>query len=357
MKTTLSLVLLTLFLTVASYPFESKLSLIRSIGDDARDEYTFFLITDAVLSDKKDIYVIDHKGYCVSKFNWDGVFQKRVGQRGKGPGDFASLKSIQFFNNRLHILDWKNRRIASTNTDLDEFQYLRYLTFKYNGDRFKNVPGEIILLEDNRFLGISSLYTNGIGRLFIYDSQGNIEKTFLNDLPIKKSTIDESPSNLLMLSRVAAAVNPKNREIMATFSFPDNEIVFYLFNMSGDLLKSFSYKQDKCFHFPTPLLNRTIKGNAGVNFSVVETIHPSDDFFLVFLTEMQDIKELGHSLDGKGEYFLLVFDKGGKFLHKRKMEKPLTIYHISSDGYVLAKDATGEEDIEKLLIYKLELKK
>ena len=66
---------------------------------------------------------------------------------------------------------------------------------------------------------------------------------------------------------------------------------------------------------------------------------------------------MGPSIADKREDFLLVFGKDGTFLHKAKMEKPLMIFHISSDGYVLAKDATGDEEIEKLLIYKLELKK
>ena len=53
----------------------------------------------------------------------------------------------------------------------------------------------------------------------------------------------------------------------------------------------------------------------------------------------------------------MVFDSDGNFVKKVPMMKGLQILHISKDGYVLAKDVNEDDEVLKLLIYKLEITK
>ena len=359
MRYILLIILIALCLPSIGLPFETNLKFIRSIGDDESDEYTFFMISGAVLSNEKDIFVIDPKGYCVSKYSWDGVFKKRVGQLGRGPMDFMSLNSIRFFNKRLYIVDSKNRRISSLDTDLGDFQSINYLNLKYKGKIFFRIPGDIIVLGNDRFLGYSLLTTENESKehLFIFDSKGKVEKVFFDHMPTKEPLSIQKTSVNIILSKVSVGVDHKQGTIIVTPSFPGNTVDFHLFDLMGNSLKTFSYKQENNFRFPMALINKTTKKGEKVDFSMIETVSIFDDYFLVLFVEVEGAEELGPSLEGKLKYYLLIFDKDGEFRHKTCLEKPLLIYHISPEGYVLAKDATGDDEVEKLLIYKLELKK
>jgi hypothetical protein len=70
------------------------------------------------------------------------------------------------------------------------------------------------------------------------------------------------------------------------------------------------------------------------------------------------VKEIGSRASNrdKTRYYYMLLDKNGSLLSKSPMKQPLHIYHISPEGYVLAKSADDEVEVEKLLIYKLELK-
>ena len=76
-----------ILICICSYAKELDLKLVRTIGDE-REDYTFFSISSVVASEDKDIYVIDSQGNFLAKYTWDGLFKKRIGRKGRGPGDF-----------------------------------------------------------------------------------------------------------------------------------------------------------------------------------------------------------------------------------------------------------------------------
>lgn len=348
--------LLILFVTIAGYPFESKLTLIRSIGDDEHEEYTFFFLADAVISNKKEIFVVDPKGVCITKYNWDGTFVKRTGKKGKGPNDYIFPNRIQSFENRLYILDWRNFRIASVNTDLEDFKSISFRYLEYKNNWLKEWPNDFVVLDNERFLGFFPLYKKERGQMFIFNSHGKVEKIFFNDAPSEESNLKETFKHIF-LSKVSSGVNYKTGRILVTFAFPGNPIDFFLFSLKGDLLTKFSFKQEKNFEFPAELLKHKVEKGVKVDFSMIDSIHSFENYFLVFLIEVRGAEEMGHSLEKKMEYFCLFFDKAGNFIYKEKLDESIHVLHVSPDGYILAKLSNPEDDVEKLLIYKLNIHK
>lgn len=58
-----------------------------------------------------NIYVVDSKANCIFKFDTFGRFEKRLGRRGAGPGEFQSSNLISVSENNLVISDLRNGRI------------------------------------------------------------------------------------------------------------------------------------------------------------------------------------------------------------------------------------------------------
>lgn len=348
-------------LSILIYPFEVDLRSIRSIGDDESDEYTFFLLMDAVLSDNKDIFVIDLKGYCISKYNWEGIFQKRVGQHGAGPKDFKTLNKIRFLNNRLFVLDKDNIRIASFGPDLEDFSYLNLRYFKRSSKQYHFLILNCEVLGQDRFL-FSATGKDMEGNKLVISKGNEAEKIFHQYHPFDKSLIKENVMLSILIEPVIG-IDQKSKRFIVTVKFPGNEIAFFIYDFNGNLIKKASIFQDKNFVFPLKLFDRSRVGNgSGSNeaydFTAIESIHSYGDYFIVFGLDFLGVKEIGSQASNKGRttYFYMLLDKNGSLLSKSPMKQPLHVYYISPEGYVLAKSADDEVEVEKLLIYKLEMK-
>lgn len=356
----LVIILIFFLFSLSVYSFEASFQFIRSIGDDESDEYTIFQLSGAVISDSKDIFIIDHKGYSVSKYNWNGIFQKRVGQRGAGPKDFKSLNSIRFLDNRLHVLDKQNMRVASFGSDLENFDYfdLRYLN--YENKPFHFIVMDCKVLEQGRFL-FSAAGKNMEGNKLVITKRKEVEKIFHQYCPFDKSLIEKNVMLSILIDPVIG-IDQRDKRLIVTGKFPPNEIVFFIYDFNGNLIKKVSIMQDKNFVLPLPLfdMNRRneIKNKEPFDFTAIESIHAVHDYFIVFGLDFKGVTEIGSKASNKVKtrYYYILLDKDGSFLHKAFMEKPLHIFQISPEGYVLAKSADDEDEVEKLLIYKLELK-
>lgn len=342
------------------YPSAAKIDLIRSIGDDSNDEYIFFMISGAVMSDQKDIFVADIKGYYVSKYNWEGVFQKRVGQHGRGPKDFLGLQHLRYFKNRIYIMDWKNNRIASADTDLENFEYFTLGNFKYKSQLFRNMVRDYFCLDENRFLGLLPLSQKSqISLCIINKKEKTVEKTFHDYMPIDKSLLIISAMSSTWAEPIVG-INYRSRRLIASSRISEKNIKFFIYTFSGELVKMSTLEQEKNFEFPIQLFNTPVRDRKKlkekINYSGINSIHSMGDYFLVVIQEFLNVEQFGAEANNEIQSFILVLDKNGNFIYKQKIPKFLHIYYISPDGYVLAKDDT-EEDVQKLLIYKLELKK
>ncbi len=353
--------LLILLVAVSTFAVEIELKKIRSIGNYDEENYTFFNIKDAKMSENKDIFVMDNKGYFIAKYNWQGKFLKRTGRRGRGPSDYLLMHQLHIFNNRLYVIDPFNLRIAITGTDLDKFEYIKIDHLKYQGKIETGWPSFFWILGNNRFLGLFIIYKEERNRFCIFDGNQTIEKTFFNELPTEKSNLH---TDLMIHSQTKPLVglDSKSGLMLISFAFPDNKIRFFLYNTKGERLKSFFFEQEKSFIFPAKLYNRLGKDQnekgEKIDFSGIDSIHSFGGYFLVYLVEYKDAEKFGPSLDDKNRQAILFFDKTGNFVHKQYMEESLHFYQITPDGIALVKDhADTEEDIERLHIFKIALKR
>jgi hypothetical protein len=83
------------------------------------------------------IYVTDFRNHSIYKFHQDGRFQKRIGRRGKGPGDLLTPGYLQCDSqDNIYVLDTNNGRIQRLTEDggyLHSFRvYEAYSSFLLN---------------------------------------------------------------------------------------------------------------------------------------------------------------------------------------------------------------------------------
>jgi len=360
------ILLLPFFLSgLFSFPADSFLQKVKTIGDD-RDDYTFFMIYSAVMSDKKDIFICDHKGNFVAKYDWKGNFIKRIGQAGQGNGDLLNPTYLCIYNQKLYIMDPKNYRIAWTDLDLTKLYYKRY------GDLNKNPLNrffKITFLKNGTLLGNSFTPWDRNGRMVLFDfNAAKVIKCFFNRYPIEvsqkesdiatgfnkeNSKIDKDRLNkFLSLAFYALpmyGIDTQMERLLISFQYPGNPVKFYLYSKDGRELKTIEYPLEKKYSFPRHLLeNKPIKPSES-HYSGIDSILFYKGYFLVFLVELDFKKD--QCVDKRCKF--LVFDREGQLRDTIPTEKGLKPMFISNDGYLLARDYDSEE--EQLLIYKVNI--
>ena len=135
------------------------------IGSEESDElYQWAGIT----SDKKgNIYLSDAMDYSIKKFNPHGIFLKKIGRKGKGPGEFMAPRCIVHHNDKLFITDQNRPGIQVIDAKI--MKYLSNIPCKWPITDFcVHSEDEII---------ISALSGEGDGKLFILNPKGKISKS------------------------------------------------------------------------------------------------------------------------------------------------------------------------------------
>ena len=90
-----------------------------SIGKaEGPDEYLFAYIIDVAVNKQGEIYVADRQMNTIRKFDKAGKFLLSIGQKGKGPGEFESIKIISLDNSaNLIVFDNMLGRISVFSED------------------------------------------------------------------------------------------------------------------------------------------------------------------------------------------------------------------------------------------------
>jgi len=322
------------------------------------------MIYSAVMSDKKDIFICDHKGNFVAKYDWKGNFIKRIGQAGQGNGDLLNPTYLCIYNQKLYIMDPKNYRIAWTDLDLTKLYYKRY------GDLNKNPLNrffKITFLKNGTLLGNSFTPWDRNGRMVLFDfNAAKVIKCFFNRYPIEVSQkesdvvsdlykentkIDkERLEKHFFLSFYALpiyGIDKQTERILISFQYPNNPVKFYLYSSEGKELKSVEYPLEKKYAFPRHVLENKSGKPLESHYAVIDSILSFKGYFLALVAEL-DFKK-GRCVGKKCKF--LVFDREGKLRDTVPVEKSLKPMFISNDGYLLAKDYDSDE--EQLLIYKV----
>jgi hypothetical protein len=348
-----TLILLFLTLSFLSYAEKPVFQFVNAIGDE-RDNYFFPRVSGIAFSDKKDIFVIDRKNFSVIKYDWNGTFISRTGRLGKGPGDFLTPSGIQCFNNKLYIYDYLNRRIAVTDWQMERFDYIKIGNLKDDDQRIYSMRGAPIVLGENLFLGISHLYSLEKGRLFFFDKDQNVNKYFFCDLPTdlddEKWRIKEGEEKRFLFNHLTfpvLAVNQQKKQMLVTFEHPDTDIRFFLCKYSGELIRKFSYRQDKSYKFPRQQLDDLM--NPPSKTTVILEILPYKDYYLVFMVQIENRRTPNY----KNNFYYLFVHENGEI--KYKMESDIRFITITPDGYLGGTRLDKENDILKVVIYKLNL--
>lgn len=321
---------------------EYKIDFVKSIGDE-REDYTFFKINSIIMTDNtKDIYVADLAGHFISKYNWDGKFIKRIGQKGNGPGDFGIINSLDFYNNKLYIWDYENIRIATMEPDLTNLNYIKLQSkfFRY-----------CFPIEGNRFIGDYFSISQNKGRIGIVNTEGDLIFHFFDKLPIKVDLKDRKIVFLSGLMTLNMNLSPERDKVLVSFSRPNNPIDFYIYNLKGELIKQFNYKIDEKFRFPGHLLNTQEPIPEKYYSLSVESVFFYKNNYIVFYSEISHLNEKEES-----ENFCLIFNDSGEVIQKIKLDKNIYVFYLSNEGYLLGSDI--DSDLSKVFIYQLkELKK
>lgn len=357
-----TIVLLTFILAIPGYPGESVLQLVKTIGNDELDDYIIFGLADAVITDKKDIFILNAKANYVAWYNWKGEFLERIGQKGRGPKDFYFPRSLAYSRNSLYILDRGNRRIVEMRLDTDKFNYLKE-------DPKNQFMGKISITGNGHFLGVFNSIDGSRGRIGIVDRDWNIVESFFNHTPIEVdlSKYQEDTQNSIenVARRVIASTyfipvyyfDEKRDELLISFGNPANPILFYVTDSRGKELNKFSYTIDnKRYKFPKFVLEYPIDKLRDPNkypkryVPEIDSVFIYQDKYIAFLNLVQRVKST-EVVDNSR--LCLVFDRSGGLLKTFKIEKDLRIFRLSQ-GYFLGK--MTDREVEKLYVYSLDLK-
>lgn len=334
---------------ICIYAKEFDLKIVRTIGDE-RNDYTFFSISSAVVSEDKNIYVADWKGHFIAKYTWNGLFKKRIGQKGQGPGDFNRPQSLNFSDNKLFVFDWANDRIATLDKDLNILNYIKLKTPIRVKVRY------LYLIHNNYFIGDSMNIEEGKGnkikKLKVIGQDGNIINSFFENIILKDKIDSLNLKQRFMLSgyaKLIIGIDQEKKNILITHNLPKIPAEFFLYTSEGKFIKSFTHELDKKYKFPIEyILNPPPKPSSYSLLCSIGSVFIYKEYFLVFLTYVRYEKN-----STTYENYCLLFNHNGKLIQKKLINNKDTynFFYITGDGYLLGKKV--DKVIEKLYIFKI----
>ncbi len=119
-------------------------------GDMDDDEYFFFGPRDLEMDSRGNLFVLDSRGYCIKKFDPDGIHLKTFSRRGEGPGEIAGAASMEIDpDDNVVVLDVSNHRFSFFDNDgaylqsvsLSEmgFDYIQFFQIDSKGNFFVEI--------------------------------------------------------------------------------------------------------------------------------------------------------------------------------------------------------------------------
>jgi hypothetical protein len=344
-------VLFIFWLSFNSLGVGQDFKLVKAIGDE-REHYTLFKISGAVLTADREIIISDLKGNFVVKYDWQGKFLKRIGQKGKGPGDFMGPSRLDLFENKIYLLDHSNARFVEMDQDLENLKYFKPAATILFKEHFRVIDHHTFIATS--FLNFSHPEVKGIGKVLIIDKYSGIKRAFFDFYPIDIGADyggnKDRALRLDTFGEIVWALDDKRERMLISFSDPDNPIAFYVFNIKGERLHQFEYRLDKRFRFPYKLINLghlSLESLKGLHIANIRSIFYFDKHWFVFM-ETNDYRS---AKDADRNFFYLRFDEDGTDAVRIPLEHGFIAYYVSGDGYVLGRRPYSE--IEKLFIYRM----
>lgn len=108
----------------------------------APEEYLIGKISDVFIHNNKLIIVDKFKGKSIFVFNLNGEFLYKIGNIGKGPGEYTSINSVGVFQDFITVLDRISWKFIIYNTEGD------FIKEK----RFEVCPSEVFMLNQETYI-------------------------------------------------------------------------------------------------------------------------------------------------------------------------------------------------------------
>jgi len=343
-----------LFITIlfSSYLFfpsnflsaENKFNIkwIKNIGDN-RNEYTFFRITAGVISTEKNIYIGDSGGHFIAKYNWNGEYLNRIGQPGQGPGDFNLISDLTYSNKKIYAYDSNIRRITIMDTNLEPIKYIK---------KERPIRGNIFVTKNESILCSGAIYMdNENKRIELLNSDGKLIRCFFKQTQFGKYRSQKDQIQWAVdqwTSKLITGYSKNKSEIIISFEYPVNPVKFFVYDLNGKLVKTFSYNADKKYQFPDFLKSFPLKyPQKKVYYLTLSSLFIYKNYYLVFINYYMADKGRGEI--EKNKY--LVFDHQGKLLADKELKQRLKFFNLTYDGYLIG--INPDDEIPKAVIYNL----
>ena len=330
----LSIVVLFCILSLESNDMMKK---VLEIGNDSKENYTFFSISSVCSDDEENIYVFDGKGYYLRKYDKKGRFIRQVGKKGQGPGDFSFSSSVSYMNEIVYLYDSLNRRIAMYTKNLELKGYIKLeRDFPMFAGGFQGF--------DNKFY-----FSVGIGnrgdKIIITDKNAKVLKKFFKNIPeyLKKySNLKDRKRKVLrdFYSKIIYDINKNQKNMFITFVYPE-KVELFRFSLYGEILNKIKLDIIKDYEIPKSMNNLSLKYTNERSFGIDSLLSVKKYVFIIFY----------ESEKNKIVYRLLIYDFENQKIINNKEVNYIRLVHSSEDKlYVVSED---EDGCIKLEVYKI----
>lgn len=297
---------------------------------------------------------------CV--YNTDGTYNKKLGRRGKGPGEYGSIGGVFTKLKKIFVLDDTSKRLNEYSTK--DYSFVRSILFEtWEIDSELNFAA-VEPRKDGNFLGIFVDFRQGFGRTEIeyqiMDSVGNTlypEPIVLPD--VFKIVVEPSTQPIMPVAFLGSSIT----------SLSDEDVLYYA-NTLNFLIKKYDHKgvYQSSIYYPIkglPLdLNEYIKSQlfspkvrdiekafAEMDQELPEEIPVIDRMFVDDENRIWVALPMGVA---SKNYQWWVLKESGQLIAKLLLPRDQPIYDIKN-GHLYSKKTNEETGSEYVVKYRIEL--
>jgi hypothetical protein len=315
--------------------------------DTGTDDFLFMAIKGAAISKNRDIYVVDYRGCYIARYDWNGGFIKKLGQRGQGNGDLGGPIDIRIYDNKIFFNDLPNKRIVETDYKLKKLIYHKI----YTGQGF---IGDWHMFGPSKCAGYSLSYTVDFEKEYKVMKTLDLETQqpimFFDKTPIEGLSPKQILKNRMwgVYNRPVFTVDTENKQFIISFMYPNNPVKNYIYSFDGECMDQFSYTFDKRYVRPEHMETGD-KRPKEYTANIIYAIMVHKGHFISFIGKV-DYK--GRDINSKR--YCLIVDNNTKMLkHKIPLPDTFRFFSITEDGYLVGTNPYDDEI--KIYIYQLTL--
>jgi hypothetical protein len=83
---------------------------------------SFIIEISELIESEGHLFILDRSNNCVLKFSKDGKFIGKIGEKGKGPGEYTQLIDIDVYDDKVYLLDFSTQKVLVY--DSEELSYI-----------------------------------------------------------------------------------------------------------------------------------------------------------------------------------------------------------------------------------------